>query len=250
MTLRSSEGQLGAEERVSWSRRVPWIRLLGEFAVIFLGITLSLLADDWRQSRSDLEAERRALQGLLADLEDDSVGLEELRSQVARHDRAAMWLYQRRGDPGVDADSVTQYLGATQGLDVFRARRASYSGLLSTGQLGVIEDEALRREIITYFEDLQSEVLSFYDIYYDVWYPFRELIGPDFEWLYNEDAAGFQGGDGSRLRRAWSEISSDPSFVFRLREVGVVANVVSRLASETLEQNTDLQTAILARVER
>jgi len=250
MTTRPSQEQLDTEEGPSWVRRVPWVRLLAEFAVIFLGITLSLLADDWRQSRNDLVAERRALQELLVDLAGDSVLLGELLSQTETHDRAAMWLYQRVGDPRVEADSVIEQLGATQGFDVYNLLRASYTGLLSTGQLGVIQDEALRGKIITYYEDLQPEVLTFHDIYYDVWYPFRELAGPDYEWVYASDAEVFQSSVGARLRRAWSEVSSDPSFVFRLREVGVVANVVSELASEALAKNADLRAAIHSRIDR
>jgi len=126
MTLRPSEEQLDAEAGPSWIRRIPWIRLLAEFAVIFMGITLSLLADDWRQSRSDLEDERRALQALLVDLAGDSVVLGELQSQAVTHDRAAMWLYQRMGDPGNDADSATEELGHTQAFGVITCcRRAT-----------------------------------------------------------------------------------------------------------------------------
>lgn len=250
MTLRPSQAQFDAEEGSSWISRVPWIRLLAEFAVIFLGVTLSLLADDWRQSRNDLEAERRALQGLLVDLEDDSAALAQLETQTVTHDRAAMWLYQRVGDPEVDADSVIQRLGATQDFGVFGLLRASYTGLLSTGQLGLIRDETLRREIITYYENLQPQVSSFYDIYYEIWYPFRELVGPDYKWIYETGAERFTGRFRERLGRAWIEISSDPTFVFRLREVGVVANVVSGRASRAIAENADLRAAIRDRVER
>jgi len=250
VTLGPAQEGLDSGKGSRWSR-VPWIRLLAEFAVIFLGVTLSLLADDWRQSRTELEIERQALQGLLVDLETESVALDSLRSQVMLHDHAAMWLYQRLGDSGVDADSVTDQLGATHGFDILNVQRASYTGLLSTGQLGVIRDEALRRRIISYYEDLHPEVLGFYDIYFrDAWYPFRELAGYDYQWVYDEDAERFEGRSSSRLLRDWSDISSDPAFVYRLREVGVVAGVLSRLAFGALAQNDSLRVAIRGHLDR
>jgi hypothetical protein len=163
-----------------------------------------------------------------------------------------MWLYQRRGDSDVDPDSVNTQVGATQGFDPSHLLRASYTGLLSTGQLGLIQDEMLRRGIVTYYEDVLPELSRFHDIYYDVWYPFRELVGPDYVWRYEDGAEGFKKGVGlgGTLDRAWSDISTDPSFVFRLREAGVVAAVVSELASKGLAENSDLRAAIRGSLER
>jgi hypothetical protein len=242
----SSEG-----ERPSFLGRIPWLRLAAEFGVIFLGITLSLLADDWRQSRSEVETERRALEELLSDLVADDSVLTGLERQSESHNLAMMWLYQRRGDARVDPDSVNAGLGATSAFDPPHLLRATYAGLLSTGQLRVIRSDALRREIVTYYENVLPEVSRFHDIYYDVWYSFRELVGPDYVWLYEEDAEGFGSGAllGGRLERAWSEISTDPTLVFRLREAGVVASVVSRLASRALAENAKLRTAIRSHLE-
>ena len=216
-----------------------------------MGITLSLLADDWRQSRSDAETERRVLEELLSDLVEDAAVLTDLQRQTESHDSAMMWLYQRRGDALVDPDSAIAQLGATQAFDPPHLLRATYAGLLSTGQLRVIRNDALRREIVTYYENVLPEVSRFHDIYTDVWYAFRELVGPDYVWLYEDDAEAFRSGAGvgGRLERTWGEISADPTLVFRLREAGVVAGVVSRLASRALAENTELGTAIRSQLE-
>jgi len=252
MTPQSTPVQSSGEERPSWLHRVSWLRLSAEFAVIFLSITLSLLADDWRQSRNEAETERRALQELLSDLVGDSAALADVKEQTDSHDQAMMWLYQRRGDSDVDPDSVNTQVGATQGFDPPHLLRATYTGLLSTGQLGLIQDDVLRRGIVTYYEDVLPELSRFHDIYYEVWYPFRELVGLDYVLAYEDRAEGFRAGAGlgGTLDRVWSDISTDPSFVFRLREAGVVAAVVSELASRGLAENSDLRAAIRSRLER
>jgi hypothetical protein len=239
-----SEDTLSTENRSTWIRRVPWLRMFGEFAVIFLGITLSLLADDWRQSRGDRAAERQILAGLVVDLESDSVGVAALHSLMTRHEASAMWLYQRNGQAGLGTDSVGARLGAIHRLNPFHAQRASYSGLLSTGQLALVQDEALRRQIVGYFENFQTDVTGFYQIYFDLWHRFRDLAGQDFVWIYEPGAENFTFGNGVRLTRPWSRMSSSPEFVYDLREVGIAANVTGGLAAQALEENSRLRAAI------
>ncbi len=46
-----------------------------EFVVVFLGVWLSLLAEQWRQGRADADEERLALEAIASDVEADH-GLE------------------------------------------------------------------------------------------------------------------------------------------------------------------------------
>ncbi len=240
-----------SEPATSLIRRLPWIRLGAEFLVIFVGVTLSLIADDWRQSRRDLESERRALEELLVDLGADAESLEAVKSTMARHDSAAMWLYQRIGRSGLALDSLNLHLGQIHGLGLFLAQRASYVALMSTGQLGLIEDEALRKAIVRYYEDLQPEVEGFYEVYLDAWYDWRRLLGPDYVWVYEEGVETFERGRSvGVLARDWVEISSDPVFGYLLRETGVLASVTSGRTAAALEQHACLVEAIQERLGR
>ena len=68
---------------------IPWFRVGVEFLVIFAGITLSLLADDWRQERGERALEDIALREIAADLAADMSELEGLQRSSARHDSEA-----------------------------------------------------------------------------------------------------------------------------------------------------------------
>lgn len=231
--------------------RLPWIRLVAEFLVIFVGITLSLIADDWRQSRRDLEAERRALSELLIDLEADAESLEQLQATMVMHDRAAMWLYRSIGQSEVAVDSLMVRLKRMHGLNLFKAQRATYAALLSTGELGVVGDEVLRRAIARYYEDLQPQADGFFQVYFDAWYDWRRMVGPDYIWVYEDGVDVFgSGGSAGVLRRDWADISSDPNFGYLLRETGILANVTSDRATAALEQHEVLVEAIQARLAR
>jgi hypothetical protein len=54
-----------------------WRRGLVEFIAIFLGVTLSFLAEDWRETLRDRAEADRVLAGLVADLESDQSGLRD-----------------------------------------------------------------------------------------------------------------------------------------------------------------------------
>ena len=182
--------------------------MVAAFSVIFLGITLSLLADDWRQQLADREDEVRALEELLADLRADSADLEDLRRQMARHDRDAMWVFQRLGQSGVDADSAIIRLRSIHNLSLYQAPRATYAGLRSTGRLVLIQDEVLRRDIIRYYEERQPYLVQFYEAYGDVWSQFGEAEARDTELFYPAGSESFYGGSGFRLTRPWRDVSN------------------------------------------
>lgn len=250
MTSQPSVESADSGSATSLLRRLPWVRLVAEFLVIFVGITLSLLADDWRQSRRDLAAERRALGELLVDLDADSVSLEAVRSTMSVHDSAAMWLYQRIGRSGLAVDSLDLRLRQIHDMDLFRAQRASYVALMSTGGLGLIEDEALRNAIVRYYEDLQPEVEGFYEVYFDAWYDWRRLLGPDYAWVYDEGVETFGTPWDGVLTRGWPEISSAPRFGYLLRETGVLASVTAGGAAAALDQHASLVETIRDRLGR
>lgn len=163
-------------------RRIPWVRLLAEFGVIFLGVSLSLLADDWRQSRTDRTDERMALTELLADLRADSADMGSLRIGAQDDAKAALWIYQSLGEDDLNQDSLAANLRTIYDWYVYKAPRATYAGLRSTGRLTLIQDDQLRREITTYYEERQPYITEFYEGSGDLWLILRESVARDVEW--------------------------------------------------------------------
>lgn len=103
-------------------RGVPWTRIVAEFFLIFAGITLSLLADDWRQGLADGVEERSLLVSLAADLRADSTELAGTLNWAERHSRGAVWLILR-----LEGVSVYPYrtLAAAPSRSTFAARSGS-----------------------------------------------------------------------------------------------------------------------------
>lgn len=230
--------------------RLPWIRLAAELAVIFLGVTLGLLADDWRQSRDDRQAERQALGELLADLEADSVGLGLLRQALVVDDRSAMWLRNNLGQPGTDPDSAVGPLTSIYIFQTYQAPRATYAGLRSSGQLVLIRDDGLRRAVTRYYEERQPYVMGFYEAYSDFWLPFRKAASRDWILDYAPESSTYSfidpGAEPPRLRRLtpWQQLPSDPYFMYYLDELGVLSSVSATRIGEVLVENAEIRGAI------
>jgi hypothetical protein len=134
----------------SGTLRSHWPRLVLELVVLFVGITASLAANEWRQAIGRRDEERRALIGLRDDLRSDSAYLDG-RLKVADGMIAA---YGRLLAPAADAppaDSVDLYMDAAISYLTFARRDNTYEALKQTGRTDLIGDEVLRGMVINLY---------------------------------------------------------------------------------------------------
>jgi hypothetical protein len=231
----------------SSSRPAPrrqWVRLFAEFGVIFLGVTLSLLADDWRQRTTDRSYERMALEELQADLEAEASDMGSLSNGTRDDASAALWIYLKLGESEINPDSLSAKLGTIYNWYVYKAARATYAGLRSTGRLTLIQDDDLRRDITTYYEERQPYIQNFYENYQDLWLTLRESMAQDVEWEMLEEADTWSARADLVLKRPWTRIPSDPLLRHHLEMVGVLGEVIATRSAEVLADNAELREAI------
>jgi len=244
------EEQLGDRVGVSGEtnlralKRVPFARLFAEFGVVFLGVTLSLLADDWRQSRTDRTDERLALEELLADLEAGAVDMGNLRSGSRDDAEATLWIRHALGAPEVNVDSLSSKLGTIYNFYSYQAPAPTYAGLRAGGRLTLVRNDELRRDIIKYYEERQPYITGFFESYYDLWIDLRESVAWDVEWQLQEGATSNLAYGEIRLKRPWREGPSDPLLHHRLEMFGVLAAVIDLRTGEVLAENEALREAI------
>lgn len=122
-----------------------------EFLTVFLGVSLSLLAENWRQRRADTNAEHNSLVRLHTDLfaeQNDIQGnLTRARSGLA----SARWLIAN-GARGHDPDSVSAALTAVGTCSFFLPQTSEYTALKSSGRFSIIEDQAIREAVVRFYE--------------------------------------------------------------------------------------------------
>ena len=229
-----------------WLSRLPWVRLAAEFGVVFLGVTMGLLADDWRQTREDRKDETRALTELLADLEADSVGLDSLLVNLEGHDASAMWVRQHRGEPNVDSASAARRLAALYPWQAYQAPQATYAGLRSSNRLVMIRDGEVRRGITYYYEQRQPYLLSLYETYGEIWMAFREAASWDVGLVYPPNTTRYGNLQDAtfHLTTPWNKFPTDPRIWYLIDELGVLASVIVARVGDVQREGTQLRAMI------
>lgn len=226
---------------------VPWQRAIAEFLIIFAGITISLLADDWRQSRFDARRERSALTEMLADLEADSAELAPKLRRLQAWDQAALWTQGNVGRTDLEEDSVVASILQLFLIHHYQPVRSTYEGLRAGGDLDLVRDDGVRRLMVQYYELNQSKMIQFdalvFQWYNALWDATQEMV----LWKANPNATTFfdrDSGNPFALLVPWSEISQDPVFLNRSAMLGIHGSVAAPDVQEALQKNVELRQAI------
>jgi len=221
-------------------RGVRWTRIVAEFLAIFAGITLSLLADDWRQGREDSAEERSLLVSLVADLRADSAELAGVLNWAERHSRGAVWLMLRMEDgPPIPEDSLQLRLREVTFSTNYDPVTATYVALKEGGRMSVLENSDLRDRIITYYERDQAARANLSATVRDELNRWRETFYGFFEVPVTDTTTVIE---LSRFRpvRPWNEFAEDPDARRQVLMVGVSGGVQSRSVQNLLSANTEL----------
>ena len=123
-----------------------WRRVLGEIAIIVLGVLIALAVNDWAQGRNDRALERRYLERLRADAGHNAATLEQMlhtnESRAATLAAYDAWVAGAgaRPDEAAVADAMCRWFIAYS-PDL---QHTTYAELVGSGNFAVLRDERLR----------------------------------------------------------------------------------------------------------
>jgi hypothetical protein len=137
--------------------------LLGELAIVVVGVLLALAADRWNGARQDRAAEQAYLAELEADLRDDTSALSAEITRAERREASARLMMSVVLE-GVAIDDPAHFVlsvvnASTYGEPV--QSRETFDDLVQTGRLGLITDPALRRELTEYYNSIERRSQSY-----------------------------------------------------------------------------------------
>lgn len=135
-------------------RRQDWPTVTVEFLLVLLGVLLALQLDNWNEGRKDRALFEDYLVQLQADLREDIRQAERrIESATSLDERAAYLISVIEGNAGQPIDHnqlVSAVLTAGYAyLDL--VNRQTYDELISTGNLRLFPDTALKREVVSYY---------------------------------------------------------------------------------------------------
>lgn len=144
------------------ARELNWFAIAIDFLILVAGVFLGIQAANWNDSRKERVEERRYYAQILDDLRADQRTLQDALERAAKFDLAAENTLQamRSGipptsTPGRFAVDI-HYAGW---LYIPRPSRRTYDELISTGNLGLLQNDSAKAAIADYyssFDDLRQ----------------------------------------------------------------------------------------------
>jgi hypothetical protein len=122
-------------------------RRLAELLVVFLGVVLAFIADDYREQLEDDRAEQAAISGLVADFTANSSRLADRSTQYERLESstsALSDLIESAPAGGSLPLPDTLLMAFAMGAGTYDAITATVDALLNSGELRLIKDRDLR----------------------------------------------------------------------------------------------------------
>jgi len=139
-----------------------WLAVAVDFLIVVVGVFLGIQAANWNESRKARVEERRYYAQILDDLQKDQEALKGAQRRAANFDLAAedTLLAMRTGlSPNVSPGRFAVEIHYAGFLYIPRSARRTYDELISTGNLGLLRDQAAKAAIADYyatFEELRQ----------------------------------------------------------------------------------------------
>lgn len=141
-------------------RERRWAQVVIELTLLIVGILVALAVDGWIEDRRDVRTEREYLERLQRDLDRDLAVLEEYVAfedrQVA--DGIAAYRAMRGAVQPAGREAVAESLTRLMSRRTIRLARSTYTDLVSTGNIRLIRNTALRDQIATLYETTDRSV--------------------------------------------------------------------------------------------
>jgi len=231
-------------------RSIPWPRIVTEFLVIFLGVSLSLAGDDWRQRREDRASEREYLVELLADLSADSGELSAMQRSMVSWDQAALVL--AKIDAGLEEVQDSVIVGQLTRLmrfSLYQPVSSAYIGLKQGGQLGLIRDPTLRRQVVEYYEVRQPYMRQFDGLIREAHARVRFILQRHTGFVVTNSVQSYWPPASDReFITSWDALSEEEGARGAIEYVGVLAGNWAARIESVLVANAELRSVLEQRL--
>ena len=134
----------------------------GEILLVMIGILLALQVNNWNESRKEVRKEIGYIDGMLADIQNDLVNYDFRIGIVAAKEESLQRIQEvlhskEMSDPKSMAVDVIR--GAMFGWYHGGPVSSSFDALIGSGNIEIIRDEGIRKQIVEYYDDSKSAQL-------------------------------------------------------------------------------------------
>lgn len=178
------------------TRSFRW--LFAELLVIVIGILIAIQVDEWRQYLQDREDEREVLASIQRDLDDILAQYVDLRDHFNISMDAATTLIVGMEDGELDEAAIVRARGDIGLTYLLSDAPTSFEGYLQSGAIGLIQDEAMVRELRMFFGYKRGYIFDLNEVHIRRSRSTFDVLNVDFRSVPAEDYAS-SGSSQTRL---------------------------------------------------
>jgi hypothetical protein len=134
---------------------------IGEIVLVVIGILIALSINDWNDNRKNRLAEKLYVHDLIQDLKNDDIALKKLsfflESKLASKIKIEAFLQGQNVEP----DSIEFHIARQYAMSGrFTPTNITIEELKNSGNLKIIRDNDLRRQIVSLYNRYSNEVIT------------------------------------------------------------------------------------------
>ena len=136
-----------------------WTAVFLDFVIVVAGVFIGLQVNNWNEVRKDRAEERRYYAQIVEDLRTDQNTFLTAKQRTDSFDAAAETILRAmrtRIPPGVTPGRFAVDIHHAGYLFIPHPSRRTYDELISTGNLGLLQNEAAKSAIATYYSDFDN----------------------------------------------------------------------------------------------
>ncbi len=121
-----------------------------EIMVIFIGISISFLFDEWRDNRKDRELEHKHLIDLKSNLQQDTFQLAHMIEGGKIFVNSSRKLATFKNDAAI-LDSIDFHIDNASSYQLLKSNKTAYEEIKQTGHTGLITNDSLKKIVLQHY---------------------------------------------------------------------------------------------------
>ena len=137
-------------------RKYDWNKLILELIVVFLGVSSGFFLNNWQIEKQEKKLEQQYISAFLIDIDENIKELERVINDDSLWiKRAKPLLYSMYGD-SLNPDSAGSIMKLVTQSSRINAQAGTYEDITNSGNLNLINDFNLKRNIIDYYIEIEG----------------------------------------------------------------------------------------------
>lgn len=148
-------------------KNIDWTNHFIELIVVFIGITLAFMLNNWRESYKNQQLEKKYLIGFHDDIVHDYTQLDTIINANERKLCRANQVIKILKNGNLQTDSAMVFIGDMVQIHLFFPKVNTYESIKNSGNLNIITDYKLKETLIKYYQSFEGKKLQedYYKLY-------------------------------------------------------------------------------------